>query len=216
MSVNPGAVALIADNVAAARGPRVLFEQASFTVRAGEMLELRGPNGSGKSTLLRILAGLTRPMAGHVRIEGVATADRDAPALHFLGHSDAVKPNETAQQQARFWSAFYGHRQDAARAAMLRVGLSKRTEVPGRGLSAGQKRRLALARLLIEPRPIWLLDEPMASLDAEGRALVEELVREHVAAGGLIVAAMHAEAFAGARAFEVTAPAPDRRTVDGY
>jgi heme exporter protein A len=186
------------ENLAAARGLRLLFENVSFVVSEEEALELRGPNGSGKSTLLRILGGLTRPHAGNVTLTGV---EEDA-ACHFLGHSDAVKLAETAGEQAQFWARYFGRSANVAKEALDRVGLSQRTEVPGRGLSAGQKRRLAIARLLIDPRPVWLLDEPTAGLDVEGRALIGQLVAEHRARKGLVVAAIHGEGF------------PDSRTLD--
>lgn len=162
------------------------------------MLELRGPNGSGKSTLLRILAGLTWPHAGTVVFSGPA----GEPGRHYLGHLDAVKPAETAGEQAAFWAGYFGRDAATATAAMARVGLTNRAAVPGRGLSAGQKRRLALTRLLIEPRPVWLLDEPTAALDVQGRALVSELVAEHRASGGMVIAAIHGDGF------------PDSRTMD--
>lgn len=190
---------LEAENLAAARGLRVLFEGLNLKVSAGESLELRGANGSGKSTLLRILAGLTRPHAGALRYSG---ADEDN-LRHYLGHLDAVKPTETALEQARFWARYFGRSQDAADQAVKRVGLAGRKAVPGRGLSAGQKRRLALIRLLIEPRPVWLLDEPTAALDAEGRALVMQLVGEHRATGGMVIAAVHGEGFAGSRVLDL-------------
>ncbi len=189
------------ENLAAARGLRILFEKLSFRLETGESLELRGANGSGKSTLLRILAGLTRQHGGTVRYSG---AGEDAP-LHFLGHLDAVKPTETAAEQARFWARYFGREPQVAAAAMKRVGLASRAAVPGRGLSAGQKRRLALTRLLIEPRPLWLLDEPTAALDTEGRALVAQLVAEHRAGGGMVIAAVHGDGFAGSRVVDVTA-----------
>ena len=162
------------------------------------MLELRGPNGSGKSTLLRILAGLTRQHAGTV----VFSDGAGEPGRHYLGHLDAVKPAETAVEQAIFWARYFGRDVAAATGAMARVGLTNRSAVPGRGLSAGQKRRLALTRLLIEPRPVWLLDEPTAALDIQGRALVTQLVAEHRAGGGMVIAAIHGEGF------------PDSRTLD--
>lgn len=191
---------LEADNLAAARGLRVLFEGLNLKVSAGELLELRGANGSGKSTLLRILAGLTRPLAGEVRYSG---AHQDGHR-HYLGHLDAVKPTETALEQARFWARYFGRPQDVADAAIKRVGLAARRAVPGRGLSAGQKRRLALTRLLIEPRPVWLLDEPTAALDAEGRMLVMQLVAEHRAGGGMVIAAVHGEGFAASRILDLS------------
>jgi heme exporter protein A len=188
------------DALAASRGLRVLFEGLSLSIAAGEVIELRGPNGSGKSTLLRILAGLTRPHAGEVRMSGAAAE----AGLHYLGHLDAIKPSETAAEQARFWARFFGHDPDIAAPAMKRVGLSSRADVPGRGLSAGQKRRLALARLLLDPRPVWLLDEPAAALDTDGRRLAGELVEEHRAAGGVVIAAIHGDGFAGARVVDLS------------
>jgi len=197
-------LALEVEKLAAARGLRVLFEGLDFRLAAGEALELRGANGSGKSTLLRILAGLTRPHAGRVRYSGAGPGADNEMQRHYLGHLDAVKPAETAQEQARFWARYFGRSQDAADAAMKRVGLSSRKSVPGRGLSAGQKRRLALTRLLIEPRPVWLLDEPTAALDTEGRTLVNQLVAEHRAGGGMVIAAVHGEGFTGSRVLDLS------------
>jgi heme exporter protein A len=199
------------ENLAAARGLRVLFEGMAFSLAAGDILELRGPNGAGKSTLLRILAGLTRPLAGEVRFAGKTEAvdeDQVGPPRHYLGHADAIKPNESAGEQARFWARFFGHGDDAGSQALERIGLASRRDVPGRGLSAGQRRRLALARLLIDPRPIWLLDEPVAALDTEGRASVADLVAKHSADGGVTVVAMHGEGFPGARTLDVSTFAP--------
>jgi heme exporter protein A len=199
------AVVLNVKNLAAARGLRVLFENLSLRLAGGEVLELRGPNGSGKSTLLRILAGLTRAHAGEVKFAG----PDDDPPRHYLGHSDAVKPAETAREQALFWARYFGRDAKAADAALERVGLTSRRDVPGRGLSAGQKRRLALSRLLIEPRPVWLLDEPTAALDVDGRKLVATLVAEHMASGGMVIAAIHGDGFAGSRTLDLTSlPGP--------
>ncbi|MEQ1608735.1 MAG: heme ABC exporter ATP-binding protein CcmA [Hyphomonadaceae bacterium] len=201
--IGAGASSLVLDveNLAASRGLRILFEDVSFRLSGGEVLELRGPNGSGKSTLLRILAGLTEPHAGKVTF----TDGAEEPGRHYLGHLDAVKPSETAAEQAAFWARYFGRDQAEAAKAMKRVGLAGREAVPGRGLSAGQKRRLALVRLLIEPRPVWLLDEPTAALDVQGRELVIQLVNEHRAGGGLVIAAIHGEGFAGSRTLDVSA-----------
>jgi len=179
---------------------RAALSDVSFALPAGASLGLCGSNGAGKSTLLRILAGLTRPLAGEVRYSG---AHQDGHR-HYLGHLDAVKPTETALEQARFWARYFGRPQDVADAAIKRVGLAARRAVPGRGLSAGQKRRLALTRLLIEPRPVWLLDEPTAALDAEGRMLVMQLVAEHRAGGGMVIAAVHGEGFAASRILDLS------------
>ena len=193
------------ENLAAARGLRILFEGLNFRLTSGESLELRGHNGSGKSTLLRILARLTHPHAGKVRYSGAGPDQAAGAEHHFLGHLDAVKPSETAAAQAAFWARYFGRDPALAVEAMKRVGLSGREQVPGRGLSAGQKRRLALVRLLIEPRPVWLLDEPTAALDIEGRRLVAQLVAEHRARGGMVVAAIHGEGFEGSRTLDVSA-----------
>jgi heme exporter protein A len=193
-------VVLEVENLAAVRGLRVLIEGLSFRVSGGEALELRGPNGSGKSTLLRILAGLTRQHAGTVKFTG---AGEDV-AVHYLGHADAVKPAESALEQARFWASYFGRPREAAQAALDRVGLAQRFDVPGRGLSAGQKRRLALARLLIEPRPVWLLDEPTAALDVEGKKLVLDLVAEHRLTGGMAIAAIHGDGFQNSRTLDIS------------
>lgn len=192
---------MVVENLAAARGLRILFDRLSLRLSGGEALELRGPNGSGKSTLLRILAGLTRAHAGAVNFSG----GDDEPPRHYLGHADAVKPAETAREQALFWARYFGRDAKAADAALERVGLASRRDVPGRGLSAGQKRRLALARLLIDSRPVWLLDEPTAALDLDGRKLVADLVAEHVGGGGMLVAAIHGEGFSGSRTLDLAA-----------
>jgi len=152
--------------------------------------------------LLRILAGLTRPHDGKLAF---TMPGEDEPGRHYLGHLDAVKPSETAAEQAAFWTRYFGRDPAEAAKAMKRVGLSGRYQVPGRGLSAGQKRRLALVRLLVEPRPIWLLDEPTAALDIEGRGLVTQLVADHRASGGMVIAAIHGDVFAGSLTLDVSA-----------
>ena len=197
MVVKFQAVRLETQALGAARGYRVLFSNLELKVEPGECLELRGPNGSGKSTLLRILAGLTRAQAGEVRYLDAP----DGVFRQYLGHHDGVKPNETARSQVRFWSRFNGLSNAAADAALERVGLAPRADVPGRGLSAGQKRRLALARLVMDPKPVWLLDEPTAALDVAGASLVRDLAAEHCANGGIVIAAIHGEGFSGARRF---------------
>lgn len=177
-----------ARDLACTRGGRPVFTGASFRVGAGGVAAVTGPNGSGKSSLLRIIAGLLRREAGSLFFEGAG----EEPFIHYLGHADALKPALTLAETLRFWAALF---QDVGgrgvEAAADVVGLRHALDLPVGVLSAGQRRRAGLARLLVSPRPLWLLDEPLASLDAEGEALVARLMAEHCAGGGLIVAATH-------------------------
>ena len=167
------------------RGERILFREMSLEVAAGEAVVLRGPNGAGKTTLLRILAGLTRPETGKVE----ATVPH-----HWIAHRDGLKPHETPRSHLALWSRAWG-RPDAALDAILdRMGLIRPADVPARHLSAGQRRRTALARLLLDDRPLWLLDEPLTALDADGRRLLLDMIAGHRAEGGGLVAAIHGEA----------------------
>jgi heme exporter protein A len=166
------------------RGERVLFREIGLTLRAGEALVLRGANGTGKTTLLRILAGLTRPETGRVT--------RAAP-VHWFGHREGLKPQETPRTHLALWARAWGPGADID-AVLTRMGLARPADVAARYLSAGQRRRTALARLLLEDRPVWLLDEPYTALDADGRALVDTLIAQHRAKGGALIAAIHGEA----------------------
>ncbi len=175
----------------ALRGERLLFRDLAFSVAPGEALVLRGPNGAGKTTLLRILAGLTRADAGMVQCPA---------ASHWVGHREGLKPHETPRRHLALWASAWGA--PAARIAELldRFGLARPADVPARLLSAGQRRRAALARLGLTERPLWLLDEPFSALDTGGRALVEGLIGDHRARGGAVIAAIHGEAgFAASR-----------------
>ncbi len=182
---------LAADGLAVFRGERLVFADLSFSVPSGGALVLAGPNGSGKSTLLRLLAGLVRPAAGRLLWNAEdALADL---ALHgrrvaYLGHQDAVKPGLTAAENLRFAAAVSGRPVAGALAA---VGLEALSGLPGRMLSAGQKRRLALARLVLSDAPLWLLDEPTLGLDAVSVERFGGLLAAHRAAGGIVVAATH-------------------------
>ncbi len=182
---------LIAEGLEVARGGRTVLAGVGFAVASGAALAVVGPNGAGKSTLLRTLCGLIKPVSGDVRIEG--DAEDDVPPrerMHLLGHLDAVKPGLSVIRNLRFARDALGGEGDLE-AALARVGLGALADLPGAVLSAGQKRRLALARLLAAPRPVWLLDEPTAALDAAGQALLAALVAEHRAKGGMVVAATH-------------------------
>jgi heme exporter protein A len=175
-------------DLACLRGGRLVFSGVSFTVGSGELLALVGPNGSGKSSLLRILAGLLPPHSGAFVLERAAE-----DATHYLGHVDALKPALSLRETLRFWAALYRGEAGGCEAAADRVGLAHALDLPVRVLSAGQRRRAGLARLLLAPRPLWLLDEPTAALDREGEAVLGELMREHLAGGGVIIAATHGD-----------------------
>jgi heme exporter protein A len=180
---------LQAEGLAAFRGERLVFEGVGFSVAAGGALLLTGPNGAGKSTLLRLLAGLLRPEAGRLLWQGEdALADRIAHAgrVAYLGHLDAVKPGLTAAENLRFWGA-----RPAIARALAAVDLTALADLPARLLSAGQKRRLALARLALSTAPIWLLDEPTLGLDAAAVGRLGILLARHRAGGGVVAAATH-------------------------
>lgn len=161
----------------------------TFSIGSGQFLAVIGANGSGKSSLLRILAGLLRPEAGALTVEG----QRDEEGIaHYLGHADALKPTLTLRETLRFWATLYGGTGDLASAAE-QVGLGHAQDLSVGVLSAGQRRRAGLARLLIAPRPLWLLDEPASALDRAGEAILAGLLAGHRSAGGIVVAAMHGE-----------------------
>ncbi len=179
------------------RGERTVFEALAFRVEAGGALVLTGPNGSGKSSLLRLMAGLMRPAAGMLAWDGIDVAgDPEAHRgrLHYVGHADAIKPALTVAENLGFWAAYRGGANDApARvvSALDAFGMGRLADVPGRYLSAGQKRRLALARVLGSPAPLWLLDEPKTALDADAAARVDAAIAGHRNAGGMVVVSMH-------------------------
>lgn len=184
-------VSIVVAALSVERGGRRLFEGLSFRVHAGEAVALTGANGAGKTSLLRAVAGLLRPAAGRVLFEGVADPEDARGALHFVGHQDGLKGTRTVAEELGFWTRWLGGTADAAEAALARFDLARLATLDVRRLSAGQRRRLALARLVAAPRPVWLLDEPMAPLDAVWRARFGEVMAEHLAGGGLILAAVH-------------------------
>ena len=196
------------------RGARLVFRDLSFALGAGDALVLTGPNGSGKSSLLRVMAGLLPPLAGTLAWNGSAVAEDSAAhraRLHFVGHLDAVKPVLTVLETARFWGGLRGGDAASAEAALDRFGLGPLASFPCRLLSAGQKRRLALARLVAAPAPLWLLDEPTSGLDRDATSDLEAAIAEHRAAGGIVVASTHIPvALAGAQTLSLAdfAPAP--------
>ena len=184
-----------AHDVACIRGERPVFSGVSFSLEPGGALALVGPNGAGKSSLLRILAGLLKPAGGTLTWAG-EPLDEDWPAhrgrLHYVGHLDAVKPALTVAENLQGWAGFKGGAR-AAPGALEALGIEGLADVPGRYLSAGQRRRLALARLLATPAPLWLLDEPTVTLDADAATRVATMIEAHRAGGGMAVVATHGE-----------------------
>ncbi len=179
---------LTATGLAAVRGGRPVFADLSFALQPGALLAVTGPNGAGKSTLLRLVAGLLRPAAGSVVLEGAGDAGI-GENVHYLGHLDALKAGLTVRQNLAFWRKLWGGGDiDAALAA---VGLEPLGDLHASVLSAGQKRRVALARLLVSRRVLWLLDEPATALDAAAEAGLGRLIADHLAGGGMAIAATH-------------------------
>jgi heme exporter protein A len=208
-------------NLTCLRGDRLVFAGLDFSLAPGGALLLLGPNGSGKSSLLRLMASLLRPWRGHLAWDGVPV--RDNPEghrgrIHYVGHLDAVKPVLTAAENLAFWASLAGHTgaRERALAALDRLGVAHIAGVPGRFLSAGQKRRLNLARLVAAPSPLWLLDEPTVALDRAAVGLLEEVMAGHRATGGMVAVSTHTDlALPGATALHLDAFAPDGGGHDG-
>ncbi len=173
------------------RGGREIFAGLDFTADAGEPLAVVGANGAGKTSLLRLIAGLIAPAGGQVTFAGGDDDLSPAEQAHYLGHRDALKSALSVMENLAFWRAALGGEATDVDAALNAVGLDHIAQLPAAYLSAGQRRRLSIARLLAVKRPIWLLDEPTSSLDAKGQAMMAELMRDHLAGGGVIVAATH-------------------------
>ena len=187
---------LTLSDLTVSRGERRLFQGLDLTLRAGEVLALTGANGAGKTSLLRAIAGLLRPDAGTIAFQdgdGNPLDERQARGreVHFLGHLDGLKGGRTAREELGFQCDWLGHTQYGLDQAVEAFGLKPLLDLEVRRLSAGQRRRLAMGRLVGSPRALWLLDEPMAPLDARWREAFAEQMKRHLDADGLIVAAVH-------------------------
>ena len=173
------------------RGGRDVFTRVNFAVGSGEVLTVTGRNGAGKSSLLRTVAGLLRSQQGRLTLEGGDPELSIGEQAHYLAHQDALKPSLSVAENLRFWSGYFGAPTSDVAAPLALVGLERLAALPAAYLSAGQRRRLSIARLIAVKRPIWLLDEPTSALDTAAQQRLSELMRAHLAEGGLIIAATH-------------------------
>ena len=205
-----GATALVAEKLACRRGDRLIFAGLSCRASAGGALLVTGANGSGKSSLLRVLATLLAPAAGRLLWAGLPVAEtlpRYRAAIHYLGHLDALKPALSPRETLVFWAAQRGAGPEQIEPALVAFGLEAIADWPCRWLSAGQRRRVALARLVAAPALVWLLDEPTAGLDRDGEERLSAALTAHRAGGGIVVIATHAP---------IAAPGAETLTIDEF
>lgn len=188
MAVPPKSVEATA--LTAIRGGRVLFRELSFRVEAGRVLCIEGANGAGKTSLLRMIAGFLAPASGAIRIGDIEDVDERGKQVAWLGHHDAVKPQMSVREALSFFAQLY-RSESNVEDAMEAVGLTRLADLPGQYLSAGQKKRVALARLKLCGRPLWLMDEPLASLDTAGKKIAADLITAHCVGGGIAIVATH-------------------------
>jgi len=187
------------------RGGREVFSGLDFEACSGEALAVIGANGSGKTSLLRMIAGLLAPTEGSISLEGGEPELTLSEQAHYLGHRDALKPALSVIENLAFWRDFLGGEASDTKESLFRVGLDHAAFLPAAYLSAGQRRRLSIARLLTIRRSIWLLDEPINALDVAGQSMFATLMDVHLARGGLIVAATHGSLGITARELPVAA-----------
>ena len=186
-------ISLTIASLACIRGERMLFRDLSFTVAAGQVLTVEGPNGIGKTSLLRLIAGFIAPAAGTIELalgNTISEPEERGKQIGWLGHHDGAKPQLTPSEVLTFFARLHGNAADIV-AALAASGLEHCATLPCQYLSAGQKKRLALARLHMARRPLWLLDEPLAALDSEGKKFAADLIASHCASGGIVLAATH-------------------------
>jgi heme exporter protein A len=190
-------VNLVVENLVVIRGMRTVIDGVSLALAKGEALLLTGPNGAGKTTLLRTIAGFLLPERGAIRLEGAEPERSLAEHCHYVGHLNGIKPALTVGENLAFWAAYLAGGASAAEQARLiqnaleQLDLEALADIPAAYLSAGQKRRVGLARLMLARRAVWLLDEPTVSLDAQSTAAVSSLIETHLSAGGLALIATH-------------------------
>jgi heme exporter protein A len=179
------------DNLACSRGGREVFAGLNFSLSGGEALVVTGRNGAGKSSLLRMIAGLVHIAGGRLALDGGEPDASIAEQSHYVGHQDSVKPSLTVGENLKFWARYLGAIESTIDSALQAVDLAPLADLPAAYLSAGQRRRLSIARLVAVLRPLWLLDEPTSALDVPSQNRLADLMRNHLAGGGMIVAAAH-------------------------
>lgn len=189
MTTHP-AISVNLENVGVARGDTVLFDGLSFEITSGDVIWIQGSNGIGKTTLLRMLTGLSKPDVGNIAWTLEGKPCRASDIATYQAHRDAFKPNLTAKDELSFWAKIYGYNSDLE-SVFKRVSLSDKQNLETRVLSAGQRRRLAIARLLISQKTLWIMDEPAAAMDSAGRDLIYDIIQSHAESGGAVVLASH-------------------------
>lgn len=202
---------LLVEGLTVERGGRIVLDNLTFSLGAGEAILVTGRNGAGKSTLIRALCGLLPANGGQITYALADDKVRGPETIHYLGYEDALKPTLSVGENLAFWAAMLGgpsSRSATPSAALAALGIARLEKLPAAYLSAGQKRRVALARLLLTPRPIWLLDEPMIALDTTAQATLTGLMAHHLNEGGAILAASHQQIDLPCRTIELGAMAP--------